>query len=269
MGYVGFFDFGQFFLVPFVGLEVPPAWNILLFAEVLDDFFHSCLGNAQFLGYLCANAVELGRYGQLLVSCLDLGNLLFRRLERCWRWNLLPLRLRRRHRLWCFLLLTGRLVATAFIRALFTGTRWPGTPGTAGARHWLAGALGVSVRNAHATTYAVGSRAAIIALTITAGATVIDFTIAPGSTRSTLVAVAVATRACTLLASSVSLWRAAIVSWCRRGWYLWSSWLILLAHLDIALRIKPVACAGGGGFGFGWGRNRTRGGFCTGDSFTV
>src|SRR5947209_18195991 len=218
MGYVGFFDFGQFFLVPFVGLEVPPAWNILLFAEVLDDFFHSCLGNAQFLGYLCANAVELGRYGQLLVSCLDLGNLLFRRLERCWRWNLLPLRLRRRHRLWCFLLLTGRLVATAFIRALFTGTRWPGTPGSAGAWHWLARPLGVSVRNAHTTSYAVGSRAAI-----TAGATVIAFAIASGSTRAALVAVAVAAWACTLIASSVSLWRAAIVSWCRRGRYLRSS----------------------------------------------
>src|SRR5436309_6858353 len=155
MGYVGFFDFGQFFLVPFVGLEVPPAWNILLFAEVPDDFFHSCLGNAQFLGYLCANAVELGWYGQFLVARLDLGNLLFCWLERRWRWNLLPLGLRRRLRfgLWCFLLLTSRLAARAFIRALFTRARWPGTPGSAGAWHWLARPLGVSVRNAHATSY--------------------------------------------------------------------------------------------------------------------
>ena len=218
MRYVGFFDFCQFFLVPFEGLEVPPAWNVLLFAEVLDDFFHSCLGNTQFLGYLCANAVELGRYGQLLVARLDLGNLLFRRLERCWRWNLLPLRLRRHHRLWCFLLLTGRLVTTAFIRALFTGTRWPGTPRSARAWHRLARPLGVSVRNAHATSYAVGSRA-----TITPGATVIAFAIASGSTRAALVAVAVAAWACTLIASPVSLWRAAIVSWCRRGRYLRSS----------------------------------------------
>src|SRR5260370_30678745 len=180
MRFVGFFDFGQFFLVPFIGLEVPPAWDVLFFAEVLDYFFYSCLGNAQFLGYLCANAVELGRYGQFLVARLDLGNLLFRRLKRRWRWNLLPLGLRRRHRfgLWCFLLLIGRLVATTFILTLFTRACWPGTPRSAGAWHWLARSLCVSIRNAHTTSYAVGSRAAIIALAITAGAMVIAFPIA-------------------------------------------------------------------------------------------
>src|SRR2546421_11332378 len=117
MGYIGFFDFSQFFLVPFEGLEVPPAWNILLFAEVLDDFFHSCLGNTQFLGYLCANTVELGWYGQLLVARLDLGNLLFRRLERRWRGNLLPPGLRGRHRfgLRCFLILIGGVLVPAVV----------------------------------------------------------------------------------------------------------------------------------------------------------
>src|SRR6266700_1359219 len=112
MGYIGFFDFSQFFLVPFEGLEVPPAWNILLFAEVLDDFFHSCLGNTQFLEYLSGNTDEIGWYGHLLLSQFRQGHLLFRRIERRWRWNLLPLGLRRRHSFGhgCLMLLIGGLV---------------------------------------------------------------------------------------------------------------------------------------------------------------
>src|SRR5579875_31016 len=72
-----------------VGLQIPPAWNLLALAQVFDDLFDSLLGNAQFFGDLRANAIILAGNGQFEVARLNLSDLFGRGYEWSWWWLLL------------------------------------------------------------------------------------------------------------------------------------------------------------------------------------
>src|SRR5579883_2428930 len=91
---VGVLNFCLLLLVALVGLGLPPARNMLTFAQRLDDLLDRFFGNREFAGNLAANTIKLGGHGQFQVARLDLGNLLRGGLERLWRRNLLLLRLR-------------------------------------------------------------------------------------------------------------------------------------------------------------------------------
>src|SRR5579885_30291 len=90
---VGALNFRLLLLIALVGLGLPPARNVLAFAQRLDDLFDRFLWNREFAGNLAANTIKLSGNGQFQVARLDLGNLLRGGLERLRRRNLLLLRL--------------------------------------------------------------------------------------------------------------------------------------------------------------------------------
>src|SRR5260370_8061302 len=96
--FVGGFDFRQLLAVALVDLCFPPARNVIALAILIDDLLDRFLGNREFFGNLCANAVKL-RHRQFLVASLNLGDLFGRWHKGRGRWNLLALRFRRRWRL--------------------------------------------------------------------------------------------------------------------------------------------------------------------------
>src|SRR3989442_6654887 len=92
MRLVGDPDLCQFFAIALVGLQVPPAGNILTVTQFLNDLLDGLFGDTYFFRDLRANAIEFSRNGQFQVACFDLGNLLGCRLKRLRRRNFLLLR---------------------------------------------------------------------------------------------------------------------------------------------------------------------------------
>src|SRR5260370_42650078 len=99
--FVGGFDFRQLLAVALVDLCFPPARNVVALAVLIDVLLDRFLGNREFFGDLCANAVKL-RHRQFLVASLNLGDLFGRCHKGRGRRNLLALGLRRGWRLGCF-----------------------------------------------------------------------------------------------------------------------------------------------------------------------
>src|SRR5690348_2716413 len=92
IGKVGCFDLCQLFLAAFVGLCLPPAWDILPCTQILDDFLDGLLWYINLMRDLCANAVKLGGLGQFQVTLLNLFDLLWCWHKGCWWRRLFALR---------------------------------------------------------------------------------------------------------------------------------------------------------------------------------
>src|SRR6266567_6619326 len=168
-------DLFQLFTVTFVGLQFPPAWNFLTVSHFLDNLFDSFLGDAQFFGYLCADAVELGGYSQFQVTCLDLGDLLRCWLERLRRWNLLTLGCSWGRWFGCLCWPCWFFETWAFMRSLrarFTWASWSAR------ETWFYGLTWTLAKCARDVTYTIGGRAVPSGFAIatrTTGVTVVSW----------------------------------------------------------------------------------------------
>src|ERR1700730_1264347 len=76
MWLLGGFDLLEPFAVTFFGLLLPPTWDLLVLTVFFHDFLDGGFRYVQLFGDLGTNAIELGRYGQLCVASLNLGDLL-------------------------------------------------------------------------------------------------------------------------------------------------------------------------------------------------
>src|SRR6266567_3517501 len=92
MHFVGGLDLRQFLTVTLIGLRVPPAWDLLTFAQLFDNLLDCFLGYAHFFSDLRADSIKFSRDGQLFIACLDLFNLLRCWLKGRWRWSFLAFR---------------------------------------------------------------------------------------------------------------------------------------------------------------------------------
>src|SRR5258708_5184143 len=109
------------FAITFIGLRLPPTGYILLLKGFFHDFLDGGFRYVQLFGDLGRNAIELGRYGQLCVASLNLGDLLRCGGKRRGRWNLFTLWLWWRLRFWRFGFWCARLAALTWsIRTSFT-----------------------------------------------------------------------------------------------------------------------------------------------------
>src|SRR5579883_182787 len=212
---VGAFNLRLLLLVALVGLGLPPARNVLAFAQCLDDLFDRFLGYREFVGNLAANAIELGGHGQFQVARLDLGDLLRCRLERLWRWNPFLLRFWWGRRFWLFL--ASRWLAGAFFAHVVFVHAGARTPHRRAGFAWLARAMANSADDAPTQRgVAIGAWPAIAA-----------------GTRGPLIAIG--TR-CPGARSAVWL------AWCRGGRQPGPlRGRLRLAHFDVVDSIEPVA----------------------------
>src|SRR6266566_3255661 len=179
MGLVGGPDLCQFFAIALVGLQVPPAGNILTVAQFLNDLLDGLFGDAYFFRDLSANAIKFSRDGQFQVACFDLGNLLGCRLKRLRRWNFLLLRFgwgRRPGCLWFGGFPTVFACRRTPLRARFTWS-WATTSLRRLARTLpertgqIANAIGArAMISAFSFPFSVSTRAILIALVPSAGA---------------------------------------------------------------------------------------------------